>query len=86
MADPISRYWRNFIDGEFVDGGAGRIEVDDPATGEILAEQALADARDVDRAVSAARALPRQRRAVGAQTGRARPHGPRDGRLSACAD
>jgi aldehyde dehydrogenase (NAD+) len=34
-----------------VDGGAGRIAVIDPATGARIAEQALADASDVDRAV-----------------------------------
>ena len=48
-------YWQNYIGGAFVDGGAGRLAVDDPATGEVLAEQALADAADVDRAVGAAR-------------------------------
>ena len=46
---------RNYIDGAFVEGGAGRIAVEDPATGEPLAEQALADAGDVDRAVQAAK-------------------------------
>lgn len=56
MAEQIAGYWQNFIDGDFVDGGAGRLVVDDPATGEALAEQALADAADVDRAVAAARA------------------------------
>ena len=50
----IAPYWRNYIDGTWVDGGAGRLTVDDPATGEPLAEHALADARDVDRAVTAA--------------------------------
>lgn len=55
MAAEVSAYWQNFIDGKFVDGSAGRIGVDDPATGEIFAEQALADASDVDRAVQAAR-------------------------------
>lgn len=48
-------YWRNAIDGDWVDGGAGRLVVLDPATGEKIAEQALADAADVDRAVAAAR-------------------------------
>ena len=56
MAEQIAGYWQNYIDGQFVDGGAGRLVVDDPATGEVLAEQALADAGDVDRAVAAARA------------------------------
>ncbi len=50
------RYYRNYIDGEWVDGGAGRIAVLDPATGEVYAEQACADAADVDRAVKAAKA------------------------------
>jgi len=48
-------FWRNFIDGDWADGGAGRLPVDDPATGEPFAEQALADAADVERAVAAAR-------------------------------
>ena len=52
----VEPYWRNFIDGRWVDGGSGRLSVEDPATGEPLAEQAIADAADVDRAVSAARA------------------------------
>ena len=48
-------YYRNYIDGRFVDGGAGRLVVDNPGTGKPLAEQAIADARDVDAAVAAAR-------------------------------
>ena len=48
-------YWQNYIDGAWVDGGAGRIDVADPATGEPLASQALADAADIDRAVHAAK-------------------------------
>lgn len=48
-------YWQNYIDGAWVDGGAGRIDVINPGNGETLAEQALADAADVDRAVMAAR-------------------------------
>ena len=55
MADDDSAVGRNYIDGAFVEGGAGRIAVEDPATGEPFAEQALADAGDVDRAVQAAR-------------------------------
>ncbi|MGJ8589885.1 MAG: aldehyde dehydrogenase family protein [Yoonia sp.] len=54
MAD-VNPYWQNYIDGAWVDGGVGRIDVTDPATGERLAEHALADAADVDRAVQAAR-------------------------------
>lgn len=48
-------YWQNYVDGTWVDGGAGRIDVFNPGTGEKLAEQALADAADIDRAVQAAR-------------------------------
>ena len=33
---PIAPYWQNYIDGAFVDGGAGRITVENPATGEVL--------------------------------------------------
>ena len=51
----IKEYWQNYIDGEWVDGGAGRIDVLDPATGAVLATHALADARDVDGAVQAAK-------------------------------
>ena len=51
---PVKDYWRNYIDGAWCDGGAGRIEVINPATGDKLAEQALADAHDVERAVVAA--------------------------------
>ena len=54
MAD-VKPYWQNYIDGTWMDGGAGRIDVTDPATGERIAEHALADAADVDRAVQAAR-------------------------------
>ncbi|MDG1531997.1 MAG: aldehyde dehydrogenase family protein [Paracoccaceae bacterium] len=50
----MKTYWQNYIDGSWVDGGAGRIDVINPGTGEKLAEQALADAGDVDRAVMAA--------------------------------
>ncbi len=51
----MTDYWQNYIDGTWVDGGGGRLPVTDPATGEFLAEQALADAADVDRAVMAAK-------------------------------
>ncbi|MEL6203857.1 MAG: aldehyde dehydrogenase family protein [Pseudomonadota bacterium] len=50
-------FWHNYIDGHWVEGGAGRLAVEDPATGETIAEHALADATDVDRAVQAARRL-----------------------------
>lgn len=50
----MKAYWQNYVDGAWVDGGAGRIDVANPGTGEKLAEHALADAADVDRAVTAA--------------------------------
>ena len=51
----VKAYWQNYIDGKWVDGGAGKIDVVNPANGETLAQHALADAEDVDRAVKAAR-------------------------------
>jgi len=51
----MKKYWQNYIDGAFVDGAAGRIDIDNPATGAKIAEHALADAADVDRAVQAAK-------------------------------
>ncbi len=53
----IKDYWKNYIDGEWVDGGAGRIDVFNPGTGEKLAEQAVADGGDVDAAVRAAKRM-----------------------------
>ena len=52
----MQNYWQNYIDGKWVDGNAGRLRVDNPGTGEPLAEIALADAADIDRAVKAATA------------------------------
>ncbi len=51
----IPPYWQNYIDGKFVDGGAGWLVVEDPATGDPVAEQAIADSGDVDVAVQAAK-------------------------------
>lgn len=48
--------FQNYIDGAWVDGGAGWLEVEDPGRGEVFAKHALADAADVDRAVRSARA------------------------------
>ena len=48
-------YYQNYVDGQFVDGGADRIVVDNPGTGAPLAEQASANATDIDAAVVAAR-------------------------------
>ena len=49
--------FQNYINGKFVAGGAGQIEVSNPANGQTVGEQALADASDVDKAVTAAKAL-----------------------------
>ncbi len=51
----VKPYWQNYIDGAWVDGGAGRVEVINPGSGDVLAEHALADETDVDRAVHAAK-------------------------------
>jgi len=50
----VQDYWQNYVDGNWIDGGAGRLTVDNPGTGEALAEIACADAGDIDRAVGAA--------------------------------
>ena len=48
---------RHFINGEYVESsGSARIEVRNPATGDLLATVPDASAADVDRAVAAARA------------------------------
>ena len=52
----VKGYWQNYINGEWVDGGGGRLPVENPSTGEHLADVARADAGDVDRAVAVARA------------------------------
>ncbi len=44
-----------FIDGEFVEGSGGALKTVNPATEEVLADVAVADEADVDRAVAAAR-------------------------------
>lgn len=51
----IRPYWQNYVDGAWIDGGGGRLSVVNPGTGDMLAEHAVADAADVDRAVQAAR-------------------------------
>ena len=53
----MKEFWQNYINGEWIDGGAGRLDVINPGTGEKLAEQALADAGDVNKAVTAAHEL-----------------------------
>lgn len=57
MAGKIKSYWQNFIGGEWVDAINGeRIVVQNPASGELIAEVARAAPEDVTRAVAAARA------------------------------
>lgn len=57
MAEDLKKYWQNYIAGEWVDSLDGaRIEIENPATGQIIAEFARAKSEDVDRAVAAARA------------------------------
>ena len=57
MTTEIAAYWRNYIGGEWVDGAEGRrIAVENPATGEQLAEVARGEPADIDASVAAARA------------------------------
>ncbi len=49
------KFWHNYIDGQWVAGSAPPINVINPATGECLCQQAMANARDVDSAVIAAK-------------------------------
>lgn len=55
MTLSIKSHWQNYIAGEWRDGGDGVIDVENPATGEKIAEQAAASAEDVGAAVEAAR-------------------------------
>ncbi|MGX9357480.1 aldehyde dehydrogenase family protein [Roseobacteraceae bacterium S113] len=52
----MSAIGQNYINGAWCAGGAGALDITNPATGETVGRQALADAGDVDRAVQAARA------------------------------
>lgn len=54
LNDPTLLKTQNFIDGEWVDGSAGTIDVTNPANGEIVATTANGDAADAARAVEAA--------------------------------
>ena len=47
--------YKNYWGGAWYEGGAGAIDVENPATGEIIGQQALASVEDVDAAVQAAR-------------------------------
>lgn len=56
MTGEVRSYWRNFIDGEWVDAVDGRrISVVNPATGEKIAEVSRGGAADIKLAVTAAR-------------------------------
>lgn len=57
MSKSLSSSWRTqmYIDGQWTNGGAGVMAVVNPANGQKLADAAIADAADVDRAVQAAR-------------------------------
>lgn len=56
MTGDVRSYWRNFIDGEWVDAVDGRrISIINPATGEKIAEVARGGEADIELAVAAAR-------------------------------
>jgi aldehyde dehydrogenase (NAD+)/betaine-aldehyde dehydrogenase len=56
MTIKIRSYWRNYIDGGWVDSQDGRtIPITDPATGNVIAEVACGGATEIDLAVAAAR-------------------------------
>ena len=56
MTGEVRSYWRNFIDGEWVDAVDGRrIPVVNPATGEKISEVSRGGAADIELAVAAAR-------------------------------
>ena len=54
LKDPTLLRTQNFVDGQWIDGGAGTIDVTNPANGEIVATTANGDAADATRAVEAA--------------------------------
>jgi len=56
MTSTVRPTWRNYVDGEWVEAGDGRlIAVENPATGETIAHVPRGGGADIDRAVSAAR-------------------------------
>ena len=54
LKDPALLKTQNFINGEWVDGGAGTIDVTNPATGDVVATTANGDPADAEQAVLAA--------------------------------
>ena len=62
MSQEIKKYWKNYIDGQWVDAANGeRIIVENPATAQPLAEVARATEADVDLAVAGAIERPHRR-------------------------
>lgn len=56
MAEATRSDWWHYIDGQWTEGaGGGRIDIENPATGEVFATITRATAADVDSAVDAAR-------------------------------
>lgn len=51
----VKPYWQNYINGQWVDGGAGRIDIINPSTSVKLTEHALANTEDINLAVKAAK-------------------------------
>lgn len=51
----MQEFWKNYIDGRWSSGTAAPIDVINPATGMVLAQQAMADTDEVNAAVAAAR-------------------------------
>ena len=60
---------KNYWGGAWHDGGAGFIDVENPTTGKVIAQQAIASVEDVDAAVRAARAAVEQREWSGMRPG-----------------
>ncbi|MEC7212054.1 MAG: aldehyde dehydrogenase family protein, partial [Pseudomonadota bacterium] len=54
--DLTQDYWQNYVNGSWIDGGDGRLVVENPGTGERLADIAAASAADIGTAVAAAKA------------------------------
>lgn len=56
MSEELKKYWKNYINGQWVDSvDGGRIDIENPATALPIAEVARAKQADVDLAVKAAR-------------------------------
>jgi len=69
--DAHGRWFGHYIDGAWTKSATAKFETRNPATGEVLATIAMADAADVDRAVKAARAaLPEWQALTGHQRAR----------------